>query len=207
MDKGKNASQIQDEKLVADIISGSDKAFAKLYHKYSSKINFHFLKLTGNNTELAQDLSMELFTTAHRKIETYNNKFALSTWLFRMATNKFIDNIRKKRVEVLSLETLNSTDNEGEEVNFQLKGDSMTPEEVMMTDERHNQIRAFVDNIKNDNMRKLAKMRYFDEMGYEEISEITGIAIGTVKGNLFRARKDVEVQIKESHFDIAPVTA
>jgi len=201
MEREKSENQIKDEQLIEQIKAGSEKAFTELYERYQSKIHFHFLKLTNNNVELSEDLSIDLFTTVHSKLELYDDGYAFSTWLFRMAKNKFIDNVRKKKIDSISIDKY--TDEE--ETEFQLVGDSPTPEQLLMIEERNIQIRSFLENIKGEKMRTLAKMRYLKEMSYEEISEETGITLNTVKGNLLRARQNVEEQIKRVKFDITPI--
>jgi RNA polymerase sigma-70 factor (ECF subfamily) len=197
----KVSSQSEDLQLVKEIKKGSEKAFSILYKKYSGKINFHFLKKTKNDVELSQDLTLEVFGKIFEKINKYNTKYALSTWIFTIANNQFKDHIRKQRVEILSIETLNSTDEEGEEMGFQLESDFISPEQELIKAERILAVQNFIDNIKNDDMKQFAIMRYIDELSYKEIEELTGKPIGTVKAVLNRARKDIANQIKQTKFD------
>jgi len=204
MKKEKSKRQIEDLKLAKEFKLGSERAFSKLYNKHKEGINFYFLKSTGNNIALSQDLSIELFAKVSEKIHLYNDNYAFSTWLYKMAKNYFIDYIRAKKIEIVSLDTL-YVDDDGKNTSFQVKSDSLNPESIIVKKERMNELFVLFDCIKNENTRKIAKMRYFEDMSYEEIEKMTGKPMGSVKAILFRARKEIQQKAKKHKIDAAPV--
>jgi len=197
-------SQEQDLILVDNTKDGSVRAFKELYDKYEGKLTAYLLDKTRYDIELTKDLVLITFARAHQKITTNHydeSKAAFSTWIFRVAYNIFVDEKRKNKLELLSIEKLFSPSEEGIDRNFQIKSELPNPEELMEEKEKVAAIQEFVNNIKNDDMKTFAQLRYLKEYSYEEIEAETGKPMGTVKAVLFRARKDVLGQMKKAKFE------
>ena len=119
----------------------------------------------------------------------YVPKYAFSTWLFRIATNNGIDFIRKNKMVTLSIDKTRD-DGEGGSIDFQLKSESLNPEERYVRKQRIRIMREIVDQLK-PRYRELVVLRYFRELSYDEIASETELPLGTVKAQLFRAREDL----------------
>src|SRR5690606_29548918 len=171
--------------LVEQAIKGDQSAYAALMGKYRESIYFTMLKMV-NNTDDADDLTIEAFGKAFNRLEQYTPNYAFSTWLFKIASNNCIDFIRKKRIKVTSMDSGVTTD-DGEVLFFDAESNTLDPEETIMHKQKVVHMRELVNKLK-PRYRILVEKRYFEELSYEEISEELNLPLGTVKAQLFRAR-------------------
>lgn len=177
-DKAKN-----DLLLVDEAKKGNEKAFASLMDRYRDSIYFMLLKMVNNASD-AEDLTIEAFGKAFRSIDTYEPRFAFSTWLFMIATNNCIDFIRKKQS---SPATYDQGRNGIDALTINIQSDLPDPEEALINDQKIATLRKVVNQLKSP-YREIIELRYYKEYSYEEISTELGIPIGTVKAQLYRAK-------------------
>lgn len=186
---GPNLSQkaLYDYKLVRSAIDEkSEKAYTELLERYRDSIYFMLLKMV-NSKDDAEDLTIEAFGKAFKKLEQYTPNYAFSTWLFKIASNNCIDFIRKKKKNTFSMNR--AIENEdGGEMELDIQSDELDPEEVMMKTQKIEMMHDVVNKLK-PRYRVLVELRYFKEFSYEEIANELNIPIGTVKAQLFRARE------------------
>ncbi|MDP4630762.1 MAG: sigma-70 family RNA polymerase sigma factor [Flavobacteriales bacterium] len=176
----------KDYLLVLRALNEKDqRAYTELMGRYKDSVYFMLLKMV-NNSDDAEDLTIETFSKAFKRLDQYTPQFAFSTWLFKIASNHSIDFIRKKRIKAISIDQGFSNE-DGESYVIPVKEDSLDPEESMQKDERVQRMRDVVEKLK-PRYKRLVELRYFEEKSYEEISEILEIPLGTVKAQLFRAR-------------------
>jgi RNA polymerase sigma-70 factor (ECF subfamily) len=179
------------DKAKADLIlvelakQGKQSAYAELMDRYRDSIYFMMLKMVKNPDD-ADDLTIEAFGKAFSRLEQYSPSFAFSTWLFKIASNNSIDFIRKKRIQVTSIDAGYMTD-DGERMHVDAKALTLNPEETIMQGQRVTHMRLLVSKLK-PKYREHVEKRYFEEMSYEEIAEELKLPLGTVKAQLFRAR-------------------
>jgi RNA polymerase sigma factor (sigma-70 family) len=179
------------DKAKADLVlvelakQGKQSAYAELMDRYRDSIYFMMLKMVKNPDD-ADDLTIEAFGKAFSRLEQYSPSFAFSTWLFKIASNNSIDFIRKKRIQVTSIDAGYMTD-DGERMHVDAKSSTLNPEETIMQGQRVTHMRLLVSKLK-PKYRELVEKRYFEEMSYEEIAEEMNLPLGTVKAQLFRAR-------------------
>jgi len=177
---------LKDLELVKLAVEKRDQnAFAKLMSRYKDSIFFMVLKMVHNRDD-AEDITMESFSKAFNNIERYDQKYAFSTWLFKIATNNCIDFIRKKRLETTSIDKTTEND-KGDEIGIDVKSDAPNPEEGMMKAQRVFSVRAHLNKL-DVKYRQLIELRYYEELSYEEIAEQLELPLGTVKAQLFRAK-------------------
>ena len=162
------------------------QAFAELMDKYKDSIYYMLLKMVQNNDD-AEDLTLEAFGKAFNRLNQYTPNFAFSTWLFKIATNNCIDFLRKKKKNVLSIDSRIANE-DGDDFMFEIKSEGLTPEQIAMNDQKKQLMRRYVKKLK-PRYKILVEMRYFKEMSYEEISDELQLPLGTVKAQLFRARE------------------
>lgn len=165
--------------------NGDQKAFAELLEQYRDPIHFLLLKMV-NNREDAEDLTIETFAKAFKNLPNFRPDYAFSTWLFRIATNAGIDFLRKKKLKTLSIDNTFSND-EGDDVKINIKSADPNPEQELMTVEKAELLRSFIEKLK-PRYRILIELRYYKQLSYEEIAEELDMPLGTVKAQLFRAR-------------------
>ncbi|MDQ3111914.1 MAG: sigma-70 family RNA polymerase sigma factor [Bacteroidota bacterium] len=178
---------LYDYKLVKRALEHADqKAYAELMGRYRDSVYYMLLKMV-NNKDDAEDLTVEAFGKAFKRLSQYTPNFAFSTWLFRIATNNCIDFIRRKRKNTFSIDQP-MEDDEGGEMVMDLRSDTLDPEQHIMKKQKIMMLRELVDKMK-PRYRTLIEMRYFQELSYEEIADQLELPLGTVKAQLFRARE------------------
>lgn len=174
---------------------GDQKAYAELMERYRDSLYFMLLKMVNNKTD-ADDLTIEAFGKAFKRLDQYTPTYAFSTWLFKIASNNCIDFIRKKKMVLFSIDK-RFENSEGAEMTMDIKGDGLNPEEHMIKQQMVKQMRDVVEKLK-PRYRVLVELRYFSELSYEEISDKLELPLGTVKAQLFRARELLATILKNS---------
>lgn len=187
MVKGENLSDKgkRDLVLVEQALNGDQSAYGDLMERYRESIYFMMLKMVRTEDD-AEDLTIEAFGKAFNRLHQYSPSFAFSTWLFKIASNNAIDHIRKKRIQVTSIDS-GYTNDDGDSVSIDIRSGEKDPEEESMHDEKVQMMRGLVKKLK-PRYRDLIEKRYFEELSYEEIAEQMNLPLGTVKAQLFRAR-------------------
>lgn len=175
-----------DSELVSEAIRGSQQAYTKLMERYRDSIFFMVQKMI-NNREDADDIMMDSFGRAFSSLEKYDNNYAFSTWLYRIAINNCIDFIRKKRLDVVSIdEPIN--DDESSIIAHDVETNDPDPEQMYIKEQRVQMMKGILSQMK-PKYRSLIELRYFKELSYEEIAVELDIPAGTVKARLFRAKE------------------
>ena len=170
-----------------------DSAYTELMSRYKDSIYFMLLKMVRNKDD-AEDLTLEAFGKAFMNLEQYSPKFAFSTWLFRIASNNCIDHLRKKKMETTSIDIDYSSDDNNAPYIF-LPSTGRNPEEEAIRNQKFKLMRELVSELKPQ-YKLLIEMRYFKGLSYDEISTELDLSLGTVKAQLYRARKTLEEIIK-----------
>lgn len=177
-----------DKELVDSIlVNNNQKAYAVLLNKYKNAVYFTTLKMV-NNADDAEDLTMKTFTKAFQNLNAYDDSYAFTTWLFRIATNTTIDFIRKKRLHTSSLDESIFEDEDGVTHAETIVAPALDPEEKYVKQQRSRIIREVIDTM-DDKYKVLIQAYFFDELKYEEISERYDLPLGTVKVRLKRAKE------------------
>jgi RNA polymerase sigma factor (sigma-70 family) len=175
----------EDYYLVQKAKEKDQQAFAKLMSRYRESLYYTIFKMV-QNTEDAEDLTIEAFSKAFARLESYTPQFAFSTWLFKIASNHCIDFLRKKRIRAISINQTGRGE-DGDQFEIPIKDDQLNPEQQMQRSQSINQVRAVVDQLK-PHYKRMIELRYFEEKSYEEIAEEMNLPLGTVKAQLFRAK-------------------
>lgn len=175
-------------------LEGDQSAFAELMSRYKKPVYHMVLKMV-RNVDDAEDLTIEAFAKAFKNLARFKKDYTFSTWLFRIATNNAIDFIRKKKLETYSLNS-SFTDDSGESVNIDVEDHNLTPDEATINTQKIELVRMFVTKLPAKYQR-LVKLRYFDELSYEEIAKELEAPLGTVKAQLHRARELMYELVKD----------
>lgn len=173
--------------LVARAIKNEDqKAYAELMKRYRKSV-FHLVLKMVRNPDEAEDLTIEAFAKAFKGLHKFNPEYTFSTWLFRIATNNCIDYIRKKRILTTSIDNP-LKDSDGDDITMDVKDNSLNPEDENIRQQKIELMRTIVTKLPSK-YQVLIKMRYFQELSYEEIAETLDFPLGTVKAQLHRAKE------------------
>jgi RNA polymerase sigma-70 factor (ECF subfamily) len=161
-------------------------AFAELLRRYQSHVDRLLYHLAPDWEERA-DLAQEVWIRVYRHIKRLNEPLKFRGWLSRITTNLFYDELRKRKrgAESLSLDAPRQM-NDGE-VNWELPSDNPSPDDSLATREFYEQLRKAIADLP-EAFRTTIVLREIEGMAYEEIAEITGVSLGTVKSRIARAR-------------------
>ncbi|MDE0316799.1 MAG: sigma-70 family RNA polymerase sigma factor [Candidatus Poribacteria bacterium] len=181
---------IDDEMLVAQFKSGSQKAFDELMKRYERRI-FGYLLRSVRNYEDAEDLTLEVFFKAYRALDSWEPKAKFSTWLYTIASNLAIDYHRSKaRQPVYVFE-----DEDVIEARLVATDISSNPEKQLEEKERGRIIREAVDELSSKQKAVFMLTRY-EGLQIREVAEALGMAEGTVKIHLHRAMKKLQTLLR-----------
>ncbi|MDR1725659.1 MAG: sigma-70 family RNA polymerase sigma factor [Bacteroidales bacterium] len=178
---------------------GDQKAYANLLELYREPIYYMILQMIKNDAE-ADDLTIEAFGKAFKNLESYTPTYAFSTWLFTIATNNCIDYIRRKKMNMISLDADCILVN-GEQIHFNFVSDSLDPEETIIAKQKIKLMRQVIETLKPV-YKQLIEMYYFQELSCEEIGQILSMTPNLVKVKLFRARELLYNIVKQQLGDI-----
>ncbi|MFN8238861.1 MAG: sigma-70 family RNA polymerase sigma factor [Chitinophagales bacterium] len=172
----------QDNQLITRAGMGDQKAFTALLDKYRNAV-FHIILKIVKTPEDAEDLTIETFAKAFDRLDQYSPEYAFSTWLFKIASNTSIDFLRRKSIDKVSLDQQDAsiTDN----VKFSTGND---PEIDLIKSQQQDTLQKTVNEM-DEIFSRVINLRYFKEYNYEEISAELGIPVGTIKVQLYRAKK------------------
>ena len=176
------ATSLPDERLVELSLDGDEEAFGILVRRYQRRLTAFLGQLVGD-LELARELSQEAFVRAWSALERFDPRYRFSTWLFRIAHNLGIDQLRRRRLQTVSLYR---TDSEGDEVEVVVPDADKDPLGHLENHALASELRQVIDGLRPE-YRELILLRHFAGLSYQEIAEFKGMPLGTVKNKLFRA--------------------
>ena len=178
--------------LIKQAIEGDETAYKQLLGNYRGAI-FNLLYKMVRNREETEDLVQEAFIKAFRALPSFNEEYAFSTWLYKIAINNCIDHMRKKRLKTYSInKPVQSKDGE---LDREFPDTSMSPDRHLLSDERSKLIETAIDDLP-ENYKIAIILRHSEEKSYEEIASILNIPLGTVKARIFRAREMLKKKLK-----------
>jgi len=190
---------LRDFKLIDLATEGKDQtAYAELMDRYKNSVYHTILKMV-RNVDDAEDLTIEAFAKAFGNLGRFKKDYTFGTWLFRIATNNAIDFMRKKKLNTFSLNS-SFTGDSGETVSIDIQDKNLTPDQKAIEYQKIKLVRIFVDKLPAKYQR-LIKLRYFEELSYEEIAKKLEVPLGTVKAQLHRSKELMYelVKDKKSH--------
>jgi len=182
--------------LIREIKDGNVQLYSELMRRYQRKIlAFVFHMLKGAQLELmAEDLCSESFYKAYRSLHSFREGDAsFSTWLYTIARNTVLSELRKQRAGNVSLDESGFTP---------VAPPESVPEQRLLRRERMSLVRDAINNLP-EKQRSALILREYDQMDYQEIASILGQTVSSVKSLLFRARASVKTQL-EPYFGESP---
>ena len=169
-------------------------AFDLLVLKYQSRgiaISTKYVK----DIQLAEDIAQESFFKAYKSINSFREESAFYTWLYRITANTAINYLssKKRKSELLEADVSNR---EGESIDiFDIPGGE-SPEDILNANSLREDIFKNMSNLPEE-IRTAVTLREFEGLSYEEIAEILGCPLGTVRSRIFRGRELLQQTISE----------
>ncbi|MFF2482178.1 RNA polymerase sigma factor [Paenibacillus sp. NPDC058071] len=178
-----------DSQLIREIKDGNIELYSELMRRYQRKILafiYHMLK-SAKLELLAEDLCSETFYKAYRSLHSFREVDAsFSTWLYTIARNTVLSELRKQKTANLPLD---------ESVHIPATSPEAAPEQLALRNERMALVREAINNLP-EKQRSALILREYDQLDYQEIANILGQTVSSVKSLLFRARASVKSQLE-----------
>jgi len=178
-----------DTELVRSAIAGREAGFEELVRRYQRPIAAYVYRMVGDY-DAALDLTQEVFIKVYNSLSRYRSEFKFSTWIYKIAHNASIDYLRRHTVREQAL--CSSIDGDHREISIESR--RLTPEQESERRERRSEIESVVQLLPAA-YRELIALRHSHDLSYDEIAEVTGLPLGTVKNRLFRAREAMRDQL------------
>jgi len=157
-------------------------AFNFLLDKFWNNVYGFLLKRTENEND-AEDITIEAFSRAFDKINSYDSNYNFKTWLITIAKNIHIDFLRKKKNSI----SVNKSKHDEQHVH-QIIDESPTPEDIIITEQNLAKLLRDIKKLK-PHYQEVINLRYFQEFSYQEISNELNEPMSNVKVKLLRAKK------------------
>ncbi len=178
-------SKSDDVRLVARALKGDRKAFEMIVRKYEQPLTSYLGRMTGER-EAALDFAQEIFLKVYCSLGSYRPAYKFSTWLFKIASNHLIDHWRKKKIPTVSLDQ--PVDGDDDALLPQVADPGPSVVRKLELAEIRQKIERALATIP-EALRELFVLRHVNEFSYEEIADIKGLPVGTVKNRVFQAKE------------------
>jgi RNA polymerase sigma-70 factor (ECF subfamily) len=188
--------EMDDHALLEATRMGDELAFQELVRRYRNPItNFVYRML--NDYDRAVDLAQETFVRVYMSAERYQATYSFSTYIYRIASNLAITDLRqRKRRSLIPIPSFFS-DKDGDEMEIELPDTRQTlADDAMIEDERRKAVSRAIASLP-EKYRAAVVLRDIEGRSYEEISEVLGLSDGTVKSRINRARNLLKEKLKD----------
>jgi RNA polymerase sigma-70 factor (ECF subfamily) len=184
------ADEELEARLVERLIARDERAFNELVRAYERRVFALILRMLGGNRSEAEEVSQEVFVQVFKAIGTFRGDSKLSTWIYRIAVNlcknrsKYLKVRREGQKDELEAVAEHTQLGEGTNANV---GRIERPDEALAGKQIERIVQEAIMQLE-PTFRECLVLRDVEELSYEEIEAITGLAAGTVKSRIFRAR-------------------
>ena len=184
------SSEVPDAQLIARALVGDDRhAFAELVRRHQSTVRACLRKLTAGNHALADDLSQETFVLAWRNLKSFRQEARFSTWLYRIATNCWLADARKRKEELLGDRDDQVADDDGNAVESgQVHGDHARGATLKIDLER-------AMAVLTEGERAAIVQCYHNDLTHEEAAYVLDCPVGTVKTHVLRGKQKLKLAL------------
>lgn len=195
-----NLNQMTDDMLVSLYSNGNNKAFDTLLSRYQDKL-YSYINFVVRNRDLANDIFQETFVKAIVTLQKgcYSSAGKFGAWLTRIAHNLIIDWYRQQNGS-------NTVSNDAQE--YDLLNDASLSEanveDSMINEQTLSDVRRLVDLLP-DNQREVVFMRYYQDLSFKEIADITGVSINTALGRMRYALLNIRKMAAEKDIALAMI--
>lgn len=177
-------SDFSEAALVAAFVANTDRhrVFMEIVHRYKEKVYYHIRRILLDHDD-TDDAAQNTFIRVWENLGSFRNECALYSWIYRIATNEALTLLRKKR---------NNTSLEAVNVELSKLIDSGA---YLSGDEIERKLQKMLLTLP-DKQKLVFQLKYFEDLNYEQISEITGTSVGALKASYFHAVRKIEEFLK-----------
>jgi len=185
------AEPLTDAELIARVVVRDDRhAFSELVRRHQSAVRTTLRRLTAGNHALADDLAQETFLLAFRNLRSFRQEAKFSTWLYRIATNAYLADARKRKEELLGDRDAEVADDDG--------GDTPDEESGAADPARAATLAMDLDRamaVLSDAERAAIVQCYHNDLSHEEAAQVLDCPVGTVKTHILRAKQKLKARL------------
>ncbi len=177
-----------DEELIRETLDGQTDAYGELILRYQDRLFNSLLRVVKSRHD-AMDAAQDAFLQAYQKLDGFRGDSQFYSWLFRIAMNAGLSRMRRKSRQDVSLEAQQSR---GHNMTDEAAAD---PSDRIAQTEQQQQVFAALDSLADDH-RVVLTLKELEGLKYEEIAELLGCPVGTVRSRLHRARAELREKLK-----------
>lgn len=175
---------VKKTKNIIEIINkakkGDENSFTALLNMFWKDV-YRFLYSKTNNENQAEDVTIRTFAKAFEKIDTFDENYEFKTWLLSISSNLYIDQLRKRKTETISI---NKKSSEA----YKVKDEEPTPSDKLIIEQNLAQLLSYIKQLK-PHYQEIINLRFFQEMSYKEIAKELNEPMSNIKVKLLRAKK------------------
>ena len=179
--------------LVRRCLAGDEKAYRELVEMYQGQVFSLALRMVRRRED-AEDATQETFVRMFRALERYDTNRPFAAWLMTIASRLCIDQIRRRRVNPVSLTQQEAGSDEAYEMDIEDPGPG--PDEVTSHSEEEKRSNDLIQSLP-PHYRVVVVLRHQQDLSYEEIAQALNLPLGTVKARIHRAREILKLRLGE----------
>ncbi len=189
-------AQLSDQDVILHAREGRESAFRELIRRYERPV-FSVIYRMIRDREMAEDLAQETFIKVLNALDRYDPKYKFSSWIFKIAHNATLDQLRKKEPDTLSLEGSPHarTQEQAEATSFTAVATAENPEQYTQSKELGSEIEAAIEKLRPE-YRAVIVLWHIEGRPYDEIAEILDLPLGTVKTYIHRGRNELREMLQ-----------
>ncbi len=168
-----------EHRLISQSLSGDHEAYAVLVDRYKNALYHHCFAIVRSE-DIAEDIAQDTFITAYYKLSSYNADYKLGTWLFKIATNKALNWLKKAAKEISADDELITA------IASTLPGPQQKAED--------NELHEAVDRLE-PKYRAVISLYYWQGLSYDEVAMVLAVPNGSVKGWMSRAKAQLRKEL------------
>lgn len=168
--------QVEEIGWVERALRGDQASYGQLMHRYTGAVYNLAYRMLGNAQD-AEDATQEIFMRSYTRLESFDRTRRFSTWLLTIASNYCIDRLRRRRFAWLTLD----------DVAYSVPTTDAGPERRALVKEQQAIVQRALQQLP-ENYRLVTFLRYWNDLSYDEIAQVTGLTESTIKTRLHRAR-------------------
>ncbi len=182
---------VTDAALIARVVVHDDRhAFSELVRRHQSAVRATLRRLTAGNHALADDLAQDTFMLAYRNLKSFRQEAQFPTWLYRIATNAFLADARKRKEELLGDRDANlAEDDDSDALDHDAQGGDHARGAALKVDLE----RAMA--VLSDAERAAIVQCYHNDLSHEEAAYVLDCPVGTVKTHILRAKQKLKARL------------
>jgi len=189
-------SVLSDQELVKNYLNGDNASFETLLTRHKSRV-FAFIMSKIKNRDLSEDIFQDTFIKVINSLQKgkYNEEGKFLPWMMRIAHNLVIDHFRKE-AKMRKVRPTSEFD-----IFDVLDDGNKNQEDVMMQTQVHADLNVLIEQLPKD-QKEVLKMRYFEDLSFKQISDLTGTSINTALGRMRYALINLRKLAEKQHIDL-----